>query len=212
MNKGIGLLSADFKRCVTAFLEGFEFHKYANYTEDCLDQCDEFSKHMQQGLDKWGHGQFYNGTLAVTDAFSVLSPLSRHCEETSHASYKVFSKYKRSFRSSADFFDKIIVNVMKNFKYIKVDFGLMFANWLSSPNYTYISGLAGEITKYTFVIEKEEPLFASEEEESVTYNKNYHPADPLSAAPMGKGWWSALEGTFKFLLNAKIATKESTQN
>eukprot|EP00343_Euplotes_focardii_P000182 CAMPEP_0205801640 /NCGR_PEP_ID=MMETSP0205-20121125/3676_1 /ASSEMBLY_ACC=CAM_ASM_000278 /TAXON_ID=36767 /ORGANISM="Euplotes focardii, Strain TN1" /LENGTH=210 /DNA_ID=CAMNT_0053066685 /DNA_START=743 /DNA_END=1375 /DNA_ORIENTATION=+ len=98
---------------------------------------------------------------------------------------------------------------MKNLKYIKKDFGLMLANYMASPNLTYISGLAGEITRLTFVLEKEDPLLA---DYIPLTPLGYHPTDPLASSPITKGLWSVLEGAFKFLLNSKSASLEATQD
>ena len=201
--------SDDFKHVVAAFLEGFNFGIYANVSEGCQSECDKFSAKIQDGFEKIGNKEFYNGTVAITDAFGVMSPLSRSCESTTTPLNKVFKKYKKHFKDPSDFFDKISVNALKNLNYIKKDFGLMMANFISSPNYTYISGLAGEITRYTFVLEKEDPLIGDYE---VVEDLQYLDSDPLSAIPMEKGIWTVLEGTFKFLLNSRLATKAATQD
>lgn len=209
-HKGKGLSSADFKEIVEGFFQGVKLDQYTTISDECLDGSVDFTSEMQEVLDKYGSGQFYNGTDDFTLALGLLSPLSRHCADSIEDLININIAYRKNFKNFYDFFNKISSNVLWNMKYIKKDFGLILSNLMIGVNYTEIAYLTGDIVDKTFVLEKSEMPFDADL--IITPYESplrYIDTDPLAKDPISKPLWTYLEGTFKFLHGSRLASEES---
>ena len=196
------LSSINFDEVATAFFKGFKIEEYTNFTDECLTDTLTFSQHVQDGLNNFDKKDVFIGILNITDALGTLSPLSRDCFTSFDQLNNIFKHWKKQFKDTQDFFNKISVNVMYNFKYIKEDLGMILSKYMTGAEAAEISFLVGEIISYTFVIEGSDPFMAS----PVSPLKYM---DPLAASPVSEIVWTVFEGGFKFLLNSHIASSNS---
>jgi len=204
------LSSTDFREIVEGFFQGVKLDQYTTISDECVDGSVGFTSEMQVALDKYGSGQFYNGTDELTQALGLLSPLSRHCADSIEDLIKINIAYKKKFKNFDDFLNKISSNVLWNMKHIKKDFGLILSNLMVGANYTEIAYLTGDIVDKTFVLEKSEMPFDADL--LITPYESplrYIDTDPLAKDPLSKPLWTYLEGTFKFLHGSRLASRES---
>jgi len=209
-SQGNSLRNTDFREVVEGFFQGVKIEQYTSISDECADGSFDFTNEVQVALDKYGSGQFYNGTDEMTQAFTLLSPLSRHCAASIEDLIKINIAYKKKFKNFNDFLDKVSSNVLWNIKHIKKDFGLILSNLMVDSNYTEIAYLTGDIIDKTFVFEQVEAPFDTEMLISPYESPlRYIDTDPLAKDPLHQPLWNYLEGTFKFLHSSKLASRDS---
>lgn len=139
---------------------------------------------------------YYDGTLNITDALGQLSPVSRNCYNTTNELSIAFDHYLSQFNSTGDFFRKISINVLENFKKIEEVGTKIIAEFYLSKNITNMCYYAGQITYFALVIENN----------TVSDPLRYTEFDPLSANPINDIMWNIFEGAYKFLTASKLVS------
>ena len=191
----------DVKDWIVAYLDGFGIGKYSNATVDCQNHMGIFYDFTASGVGNYINSKYYDGTLNITDALGELSPVSRHCYNTTDELNKAFAHYLSQFTDVGDYFAKISVNILDNFKELKDVATKLFAEYMFTKNITNMCYYAGQITSYALVIENN----------TASAPLRYTEFDPLSPNPINDIMWNIFEGMYKFVTSSKLATLNTTK-
>jgi len=144
-------------------------------------------------------GQYYNGSLNLTQGLSYMSSIMRTCEGPTDNITAGITVYKAQFSNFTDFITKLSLNMMGNVFTLKTLGSSIMNEYLHNRNLTTIFDLLG---KFTITCLKMDPSV-------LTHKLTYTETDPLAASPFSTYYWTPLESAYEFLENSKLVSETS---
>lgn len=190
------------KEYIFAFFKGLDLHSKIHPSKACIAASQDSLNFAAAGIDNYRAHNWYEGTLNISDSLGALSPLSRQCDKAFTKLAKLVSKYPKQFKSTADFFIKLGLNLLGNIKPL-LDRTLFVKNEVThSGNTTAVIQTIGEMLSIQFSINKviKSPLMSDIADTIL----NYTWTDPLAPTPVNSLVWNIFESIYNLFVNSRF--------
>ena len=193
--ENLSITPAEVEKLLGAFLKGLGLHTVSNSSLECQSELDSVFQVAAIAIQQYEAKQWYVGTLNLTSALGLFSPLSRKCADTGDEIIVLFASFVGQFTSINDFIGKIGFNFMANLKPLKEIAGNIAKEYILNRNMTLIAEMSGQLVYTIIHIPKTQLTFTE--------------TNPFAPNPLVDWLWIPFEATYHFLTRSGTVTAES---
>lgn len=193
-DSNVSITPQEVEKYVDAFLSGMGIHEATNSSAACQAEIDQIFAVAAISIQQYENKLYYIGTLNMTTALGMFSPMSRLCADTGDELINLFANYVGRFSSWNTFVGAVGFNFVQKLPAIKIDALKIASAYVLNKNITQVAELSGALVKTVL---------------DVNGDLTYTETNPFAPNPMVNWLWYTFESTYHFLTRTQTVSDES---